>query len=258
MNSREKHSSLEVSLRRHPLFASLSREVCREIVDKSVVYYLDADELLYTSGDPADRIFSILEGAIQIEYPNHGEARGRVAAMLSAPCFLGECQVLHGRLWSGTGVALVPIVALGIRKEELQRTFLNHPDFAFNLYRELALRFMNAIEAWRKQPVRTPTQTLARYILGYLEMTMTPVKKGKAEVKLRQSVLGCATGLRRETVNRLLRVWVEEKRIKMNPQAGIEIKIARLEELLDKNGIADLSQTVTADIYRLPETEERE
>ncbi|MEO1174618.1 MAG: Crp/Fnr family transcriptional regulator, partial [Myxococcota bacterium] len=179
--------------------------------------YLDAGEFLYESGAPASRVFAVLEGTLQIEYPNPGEVRGRAVAILPAPSMLGECQVLHRQSWTGTGVALAPLTALAIAREVLEALVLQEPRFALALYRELSGRFLHAIESWRASPSHGPEQTLARYLVAYCE-----IAELERDIPLRQVTLGQATGLRRETVNRVLKRWEREGWVEVSPR-GIRI-----------------------------------
>src|SRR5688572_13795316 len=208
---------------------------------RSALIHLDADEILYSAGAPADRVFVGTAGAIQIEYPEPGEVRGLVAAMLAAPFFLGECQVLHGRPWSGTAVAVVPVTAVGLHRAALEQLIVEEPQVALRLYRELSLRFLRAIDAWKKQPTRTPAQALARYVIGYVDLQR---RHGAGdEIKIRQVDLGRAAGLRRETVNRLLRGWVEEGRLEVTPKGLSRIDVERVAELLHPNDV-EVVQTI--------------
>lgn len=180
--------------------------------------FLEPEEPLYTAAAPADRVFALLDGAIQIEYPQPGETRGRAVSMLSAPSMLGECQVLNERSWSGTGVALLPVTALGLGRELIESLVLEEPQFALALYRELAKRFLHAIDSWKTTPSLDPSQTLARYLVAYCEVCTI-----SGHVPLRQAALGQATGLRRETVNRVLKQWERDGLVALSTR-GIDIE----------------------------------
>jgi CRP-like cAMP-binding protein len=199
---------LRDDLAAHPLMRSLPESAQEELLRASSIIHLDPGEALYRAGHAATHLFVGLRGALQIEYPTPGEDRGYVAAMLRAPWFLGECQVLHGRPWSGTAIALSPLTALALTREELEALVREQSQFALAIYREVTLRFLRAIDAWKVKPTRTPSQELARYILGYLEVVRIDDPEADT-VRVRQADLGRATGLRRETVNRLLKQWIE-------------------------------------------------
>ncbi|MEZ4272133.1 MAG: Crp/Fnr family transcriptional regulator [Myxococcota bacterium] len=220
-------------LLQHPIMRHVRASELRHLATTNAVLHLDTGELLHAAGQRADRIFVLLGGALQIEYPKPGEQRGPVIAILQAPGLLGECQVMHDRCWSGTGVALRSITALGLHRETMEELISGYPAFALNVYRELTLRFLRAIEAWKHAPTVQPPERLARYIISYLEAVDPQVQHN--EVALRQTELGRATDLRRETINRLLRKWEAEKRLTIQREGLSAIKRHRLQELLGDN-----------------------
>lgn len=202
MTDRNRRLRAQELLAGHPVFACLPAAALEELVRSAELAYVSADEALYVSGEQARCVYAILEGALQIEYPKPGETRGVVVTMLKAPAVLGECQALHGRPWSGTGVALVPLTAIGIDTRLLERTVTQNPALGMSLYREVTARFLNAIDTWKAEPVTAVHQQLARYIVSCLEAT------GVSDALIiPQAVLGRATDLRRETINRVLKRW---------------------------------------------------
>ncbi len=202
--------SVSERLARHPLFGLASDEVRQRLLSRGTRVYLEAGETLYVAGEQARQVFVLLEGIIQIELPLAGVQRGFVCALAPAPGFLGECQVLHGQPWSGTGVAVIPTTALGFDAETLEWLVMIAPEVALGLYRELSWRFLGAINSWKVQQLAAPDEALARYLLGLLFVLEGAQASTGGRLPVRQSEVGRATGLRRETVNRIFSRWVEE------------------------------------------------
>lgn len=226
MTDRDRRQRACERLAAHPVFACLPKDAIAELVRAAELAYVAADESLYVSGEPARYVYAILEGALQIEYPKPGEARGVVVAMLKAPSVLGECQALHGRPWSGTGVALVPTMAIGIDTRLLERTVTQHPALGMSLYREVTLRFLMAIDTWKAEPVTAVDKQLARYLVSCLEATDTD-----KTLRVSQAALGRATGLRRETINRVLKRWEGLAYLRSGAQGISDIDRAALAEV---------------------------
>jgi CRP/FNR family transcriptional regulator len=241
MSTRAELATIRDLLARHPLLTLVPASKRRTIVGQAAAIFMERGEILYVAGDPADRIYVVLEGALQIEYPERQNRRGRVAAILEAPALLGECQVLHGLPWSGTGVVLRPLVALGIHKEQLEALILAHPRFALQLYREVTWRFLRAIEGWKASPSVTPERALARYVLGHLVALGTSRRTCPA-LALTQQELGRASGLRRETVNRLLRRWARQGWLRAVPAGLLDIDVCRLAEVAESPGEPAITQ----------------
>jgi CRP-like cAMP-binding protein len=236
MSQTERRESTLRALAEHPVFAALPAESRAELVDYAEVAYLEPGELLYEAGRPAHRVYALLEGALQIEYPLPGASRGAVTAILVAPHILGECQVLHARPWSGTGMALCPVTALGVREQELERLALTHAAFGLALYREVTLRFLNAIDAWKERPARTPAASLARYVVGCLEAVGQGAAR-RGELPMTQLELAQAAGLARETVNRVLSGWERKRLVTRGAQGLARVDLARLRKLAGKGSL---------------------
>ncbi|MBI5508980.1 MAG: Crp/Fnr family transcriptional regulator [Deltaproteobacteria bacterium] len=236
---------LQELLGRHPLFVGLDGAARLDIVDRASELHLDVGDVLYQSGSKAEAVFVILSGALQIEYPTGHETRGPVAAIIIAPGFLGECQVLGAVPFSGTGVALTPLLALGIKQRELLGMIERHPTLTRRLYLELSQRFLTAIETWRFQPEINPELSIARYLVG-ADRALAAVDASRSghRLGLRQVDIGRATGLRRETVNRIIGKWTERGLVRSDG-AGIELKdLPALAAIVAASPAVELTQQI--------------
>ncbi|OGQ84351.1 MAG: hypothetical protein A2289_08630 [Deltaproteobacteria bacterium RIFOXYA12_FULL_58_15] len=199
--------SLSQLVGNHPLFAAIDpTDIDWALRAVRELHHAPAD-ILYTSGKQADMVFVVLHGGMQIEYPVEGETRGQVATLLVAPALLGECQVLSGQPWSGTGVALTELQALGFGRDSWLELLQRNHEIARRLYLELAGRFLLAIETWRHQPELGPDGLIARYLCAVAAVLERAGVANPNVVELGQLAIACATGLSRETVNRILRNW---------------------------------------------------
>lgn len=219
-------------LAEHPVFQGLARETLTRICAESTEIHLDDQEVLYVSGERADRVFVLLKGALQIEYPLAGTTRGKVTAVLLAPGFLGECQVLNDRAWSGTGVSVTELIALSIRTTRFLALIETIPVLTQNLYYELTARFLYAIETWRHEPTHKPEVQIARYLLARQEVLRSWGRPSEV-LTVKQVDLARAAGLRAETVNRILSRWAKAGWVK-KVEAGLG--------LLDPGALAAITQ----------------
>jgi len=233
VSDRNRKDLVKEKLAQHPVFAGLPSEALELLVNKATIFYLDTGETLYEANAKANHFFAILDGAIQIEYPKPDELRGVVVTMLGAPSVVGECQLLHDRPWSGTGVAVRPVIAIGLDQNLLEQTILANPRFGVSLYREVTLRFLNAIDSWKSQPVRSVEEQLARYVAGALEATAQA-----DSLPFNQTELGRATGLRRETINRVLSRWEKSGLLKTGARGITAIDRAGIEGIAGSPGRA--------------------
>lgn len=209
-------------LGQHPVFHGLDQAALTRVVKESTEVHLDDQEVLYVSGERADRIFVLLSGALQIEYPLAGTTRGKVTAVLLAPSFLGESQVFNERAWSGTGVAVTTLVALSIRTARFLSLIEAYPALTQSLYFELTARFLYAIETWRHEPSHKPELQVARYLLARREV-LAALGRTDGVLSIKQVDLARAAGLRPETVNRILSRWAKDGWIQ-KVESGLQLR----------------------------------
>ncbi|MFC1610746.1 Crp/Fnr family transcriptional regulator [Myxococcota bacterium] len=226
----------------HPLLEELDEQALRQVIQRSSEIHLAANDLLYTSGEEAVQVFVILSGALQIEYPTGGETRGRVVAVMPAPSFLGEAQVVNDGTWSGTGVAIAELSALGIRKDQFATLVKSYPGLTRRLYLELTHRFYAAIESWRHLPTSKPAASIARYLLARRQILSRMQAAQSNAVPIHQGELGRATGIRRETVNRTLAKWAEEGWVQRQPTTIDILKPEALEQVTEDTSQVPLLQ----------------
>jgi CRP/FNR family transcriptional regulator, cyclic AMP receptor protein len=208
VNVRARIAELGGELGRCMPFDRLTPEGRALLLEESPLACFDPGEEVYVAGDRSTHLTLLLEGAIQIEYPTPGQSRGRVVAMVASPFMLGEAQVLHDHPWSGTGVALTAVTATLVSRFVLEQLILEEPQFALGYAKELAFRFLQSIESRKQEVTTTPAETLAKYLLSYAEIA--GISQGE-EIPIRQVDLGRAAGLRRETVNRVLKQWADRE-----------------------------------------------
>jgi CRP/FNR family transcriptional regulator, cyclic AMP receptor protein len=248
---RRSRDDLDRSLARGAPFHALSEVGRRRLLDESRLACFGPKDVLYEAGAPANALFLLLEGAIQIECPKSGRRRGRVVAMVEAPYMLGEAQVLHDRAFSGAGVALREVIAALIAKSTLEQLIQTEPAFAVAYARELAFRFLQAIEA-RQQTNPEPSIALAKYIVSYCALAGCDLRR----IPLEQCELGEATGLCRETVNRTLKAWVRAGHLRVT-RGGIEgVDVGALRGLIE--GAGDSLVQVTAEPHSSDRSQRRE
>jgi CRP-like cAMP-binding protein len=220
--------ALERGLLSCPPFEKLSAASRTRIVRDSPLAYFAQGELIYVAGQPGDRLLLLLEGQLQIEYPEPGEQRGRVVAVVRAPYVLGEAQVLSGASFSGTGVAMTSILAATISRERIEELVIREPHFALGYVRELAFRFLLAIESRKRESILAPNSAIARYLAAFED------GEGAGDgriLPLHQIDIGRAAGVSRETTNRVMRAWAKRGVVRIG-RSGV--RIVRRDLLLEE------------------------
>jgi CRP-like cAMP-binding protein len=202
------HLASELALS-HPLFVDFHARTLATLLSRVREVHQRPGDLVYESGREATAVTVVLKGAMQIEYPQVGRARGPVTTMIVAPAVLGECQVLARRPWTGTGVALTDMVNLNFDRAGWLSLLDASPVIVRRLYLELSGRFLSAIENWRAAPQLGPEGLIARYFTALVAALERSGALTPNELDASQKAIAGATDLTRETVNRTLRAWAD-------------------------------------------------
>lgn len=128
-------------LKQSPLFREVPTDDLRVVMEDLVDEAAFAGERLFEAGDPADRMFFVLEGEVAILLP--GESESLVQRCGPGECF-GEMGLLDDQPRSAAAQALTDVRLLYLAKEKLRGLILGHPHLALGLLRGLSLRLREA------------------------------------------------------------------------------------------------------------------
>lgn len=193
-----------------PVFSDLESDELDGLLDIAMSRSVGADEVLLRRGDEGNEVFAILEGRMKATYEG-SDGRELVFSIMEPGEVIGEIALFDGEPRSLDIIALEASRLLVIDRGDFLRFLDGHPKVSIKLLAALARRvrsvtalvedafFMNVSSRLAKRLV-----TLARL---YGEETEGGMRIG---LKLSQRELGELVGASRETVNKQLRVWVDE------------------------------------------------
>lgn len=117
------------------LFDGLTAEQSARVASACGIQELDPGARLFAAGDPADRMYVVIGGAIRIDSATTARPLGTVGPGES----VGELAVLTGEPHSATAVAEDAVRTAVLDQAELRRLVRQRPDIAVVLYRNLAV-----------------------------------------------------------------------------------------------------------------------
>ncbi len=123
-------------LRGIPLFASFDPSRLKLLAFSSTYLTLDAGEVLFLEGDPADSVYLIDEGQANI-YTGRGEQEVQVAT-LGKHGLVGEMAIFRDAPRSATIRAAGRLKVIRIDGEVFLRVVTEHPDAALTVMRILS------------------------------------------------------------------------------------------------------------------------
>jgi CRP-like cAMP-binding protein len=182
------------------LFSGLARESVADLLDHASVRSYDQDSLLFSAGDPADRFFVVVEGAVKLSVIDSDGNETIIEIIGAGNSFAEAAMFGSGRFpvsaEAMTGTRLITIeAATFLRKLEENR--------------RLGLDMLAAMGRWQLQlmaelrqlKAHTPAQRLAWYLLR-----LADASTGVARVKLpyRKSIIAARIGITPESLSRAL------------------------------------------------------
>lgn len=105
-------------------------------------------EILFTEGDPGDRVFFIMSGRVQV-IKNLSNGATRELAVLGEGDIVGEMAVLDGRPRSATVTAIEATEVLEVAKDNFLHSMEQQPKLAINFLKLLALRIEQMNEKFK-------------------------------------------------------------------------------------------------------------
>lgn len=121
-------------MRAVPLFRTLPADRLTELAEALVPVSFAAGDVVFRLGDPADALFLVDEGHVEV-------MRGGVTvAMLGPGSFVGEMGLLLDEVRSADLRAASEVALWSLEKEAVSRLLSEHPDLVVELSRQLSAR----------------------------------------------------------------------------------------------------------------------
>lgn len=118
-------------LRRFEAFAGFSDEELAEVVVLCQEESYEEGDILLVEGEPAERLFLILEGKVSLEKSvqlgRSGSARQATVGVVEPDGVIGWSSIIAPYIYTSTGVCLEPLHALALNGQEVRRFVASHP-----------------------------------------------------------------------------------------------------------------------------------
>jgi len=122
-------------LRQSDLFAGLSHYFLKEVMNIAVRHAYQEDEVIFTDGEPADWLFVLVSGHIQLRLDEIGQVVYSSDRMGEA---FGWSSLIGKQGYTATAISLAPTVVLKIERQRLQHLLDADEDNGRIFYRQLA------------------------------------------------------------------------------------------------------------------------
>ena len=216
-------------LRNHPLFRELPPAILEQLAARMTRRTVARGTPLFSRGDPGTGLLGILSGTVKISVLAP-DGRELVINMIQAGEIFGEIALLDGRPRTTDASAMTDCELIVIERRDFIPLVQSKP--------EIALKFIEILCGRLRHTTGQLEDTVflelpGRLAKALLHMCGADEKTDKAprRISITQRDIGQVIGMSRESTNKQLRAWEENKWVRLergavtvlNPQALAEI-----------------------------------
>jgi CRP-like cAMP-binding protein len=194
-------SPADVSVARAlPLFSGLRSEQVAELIRPAVGRTVIDDSLLFSAGDPADRFFIVVSGAVRLFMLNASGIETVIDIIEGGESFAEVAMFGSGR-FPLYGEAMAGTRLITLEAQPFLRRLCSNNELGFAMLSALGRWEMRLLAELRQLKSLTPAQRLAWYLLRLAQAT-----EGPARIKLpyRKAIIAARIGITPESFSRAL------------------------------------------------------
>jgi CRP/FNR family cyclic AMP-dependent transcriptional regulator len=200
-----------------------SNRVLRHIAKPDLHHLLDFSRVrrfrrrasLIVAGDAGAAVYAVLEGYVKLSRTNPS-GREIVLEVAAPGSIFGELAVINGWKRSADAIALSDCRVLAIDGRQFMDALRRNPEATFAIVRNLSERLVATSSQMEDALFLPATARIARALIRLAALNSQPTSEGlQIEVAMSQRELGNVTGLARESINKQLAAWREEKIIRL-------------------------------------------
>lgn len=166
--------------------------------------------VIFSEGDPGTPLYLIEEGEIKLTILSPG-GKEIILALLGPGGFFGELAVLDGGTRAATAAAKTACRLLVLERSDLLKFIERHPRAAVGMLAAISRRLRRTTEQVHDAAFLDGPTRLAKVLLQFTHEQAKPGPDGVLSApRLTQEELAEAVGGTRESINRWLRIFVDE------------------------------------------------
>jgi CRP/FNR family transcriptional regulator, cyclic AMP receptor protein len=215
----------------NPWFAGLAPAIRDDALAHTQTRTLAQGERLFSRGDDAHACYAVLEGSIRISGTSRG-GREAVLSFYEPGTWFGEISLLDGLPRTHDAHAHKRTLLLVLMRDRFEELLAAHPLLMRELLRLECTRLRAVLVGLESYATQSLEQRFAGRLLALAEAYGSRTARGLSiELHLSQEVLAQLTGVTRQRVNQLLKVWENEGLIEQSYGRVLLIDQARLERI---------------------------
>ena len=196
-------------------FSGITPEALRGLAERTEVRKLEAGEFLFSAGEPCRGLFVVVEGWTRA-FRHGADGREQVIHEDGPGSTFPEVSVFDDGPYPSTVVATHHTTLLFLRKEDVKRFCLAHPEAALSALRILSRRLRRATGMIERFALLEVSQRVAVYLIQQIPAGSSRSASVEVELKHTNQDIADRVGTVREVVSRAFanfqrRGWLEKE-----------------------------------------------
>jgi CRP-like cAMP-binding protein len=223
-------TSTAAALARVRLFAGLEMRELEHIAESMRIRRFRRGEVVFHEGDPGDALFVVASGSIKIGLPSDAGDEAILATVRPGD-FFGELALLDGAPRSATATALERTETLVLPRDRFRELVNGHPQLRDALLAALAGELRRLTRHVEELHFLDIEGRLAARLARLADEDGASADGGtiRLDLPFTQGDLAAMIGCTRQSVNKLLSLFVDEGMIRMERDAIVILDRQRLE-----------------------------
>lgn len=206
--------SKTAALQATEFFRNMSPESLKSLADRAEVRRLEAGEFLFSAGEPCRGLFVVVDGWTRA-FRHGADGREQVIHEDGPGSTFPEVAVFDDGPYPSTVVATHDTTLLFLRKEDVKRFLLAHPEAALSALRILSRRLRRATGMVERFALLEVSQRVAGYLVQQIPAEASTRPTVELELKHTNQDIADRVGTVREVVSRTFanlqrRGWLEK------------------------------------------------
>jgi len=211
-----------------PLFAALDADAQAALRESMVTVRLNRGQLLFSEGDPGDRLYVVTQGKIKIGR-TAGDGRENLLAVLGPGEMFGELSLFDPGPRTASATAITAASLAGLGHDDLEPWLTQRPEVASRLLAAMARRLRRTNEAMADLVFSDVPGRVAKALLDLATRFGVATEDGmRVTHDLTQEELAQLVGASRETVNKALADFASRGFLRLEGRAVLILDIERL------------------------------
>lgn len=212
-------------LKQTPLFLGLNEEDTRLLLSRAHIGLYSDDELLFDRGSPADRLFLMLDGHVEVFLDDSG--RKSVLEVAKRPALLGEAALYTDGQYSDGARSIGFAKVVTVPAEAFRTALDSRFDLAQRMLATMSMRLRGLVVQIAELKLKSTAQRVGGFLLGLADtMDGEAVVRFPYDKRLAAEYLGMTAESLSRALQRLSSVGVQSR-------ADNVVAIADLEQLRD-------------------------